>query len=339
MSSYIYTGVWTDRSYGSLIGARLTLSNNNSYILISFLALFVKYSGQALWTIFCFYAFHSRSTHIPQDTIHHRLLAALRNSNGDMTTLLEFIKLGFRKKRAIHQRRRIVGLAMATLLHILCIAAASLFVAKIAIDNPGVLVRSNVCGDWNYPYLVDANSSGLSWQDYQAERLSYWDNVESNSLRASNYVANCYNFTTTLSPVTPCLPYGRRKIEWSKSTNSDCPFASEMCLNKTVVQFDSGFINSNAHFGINSYKETVEYRRVMTCAPIATNGFVSNWTNVTELSLAPGFGAAFEGEMFLTFHYGTGIYVFNDSTTFAISNYAFDSPRGEGFSPITYSLE
>jgi hypothetical protein len=83
LSSYIYAGVWTDWSYGSVIGARLTLSNHNAYFLVLFLTLFVRYLGQALWTIFCYYAFQAQSTQLPQDTLYYQLQATLRNSNGD----------------------------------------------------------------------------------------------------------------------------------------------------------------------------------------------------------------------------------------------------------------
>jgi hypothetical protein len=257
-----------------------------------------------------------------------------------VTHLWEFLKLGFRRqKRTMRHRRWTLGPAATTLLHILAFAAAGIFVLKVAIDNSSVLIRSNVCSNWNYPFLVDANSSGLSWQDYAAERVSYCDNMQSNSLRSSNYVASCYNFTTTLSPVTPCLPYGRRGIDWSTCMNTSCPLTSEMCLNNTVVQFDSGFINSNTYLGINSYSKQVEYHRVMTCAPITTDGFVSNWTNGTDLVVAPGWGGVFEGEKCLTFHYRMDIAEFNDSTTFAFRGYAYDPPQGDNPAISSYSLE
>jgi hypothetical protein len=168
MSSHIYTGVWTDWYYGSVIGTRLTISNRNAYFLVSFLTLFVRSSGQALWTTFCFCAFQIRSTPIPQDTLYHQLQATFRNSNGDITTLLEFLKLGFRSsKRAIRHRRRTTSLATTALFHIIVFAAAGIFVSKVAIDDSGVLIRSNVCGNWDCPFVLDENSSSLSLQDYE----------------------------------------------------------------------------------------------------------------------------------------------------------------------------
>src|SRR5450755_2598296 len=43
---------------------------------------------------------------------------------------------------------------------------------------PEVLIKSDECGNWPYPYLVDANSSGLSWEAYALERVSYVDNMQ-----------------------------------------------------------------------------------------------------------------------------------------------------------------
>jgi hypothetical protein len=112
-----------------------------------------------------------------------------------------------------------------------------------------------------------------------------------------------------------------------------------MCI-ADAIEFDTGFLNSNTHFGINTDKhDSIEYRRVMTCAPIATNGFVSEWVNATELNYVPGLGVQpVESETFLKYGYGQGI-PFEDNTTFAYSNLSFVASVGWNYPFEIYKLE
>jgi hypothetical protein len=43
--------------------------------------------------------------------------------------------------------------------------------------DPEVLIKSDECGNWPYLYLVDANSSGLSWEAYALKKVSYVNNM------------------------------------------------------------------------------------------------------------------------------------------------------------------
>ena len=60
-----------------------------------------------------------------------------------------------------------------------------------------------------------------------------------------------------------CQAYGRQLIPWSIDTSVKCPFADGMCIEDLAVEFDSGYINSQLHLGINSPPEDrIELRHV-----------------------------------------------------------------------------
>ena len=109
-----------------------------------------------------------------------------------------------------------------------------------------------------------------------------------------------------------------------------------MCI-ADAVQFDTGFVNSQTHFGINSKDNQVEYRRVMTCAPITTEGYVSGYVDAAHLNASEDIGPA-EGETFRKYAYGQSL-VYADNTTFAYSNLSFQYSIDYGASYEIYKIE
>ncbi|GJN70034.1 hypothetical protein PLICBS_004086 [Purpureocillium lilacinum] len=61
------------------------------------------------------------------------------------------------------------------------------------------------------------------------------------------------------------------RLNWT-ARNGGCPvLENALCIkpNTTPVVMDSSFINSNDHLGVNAEpKDTIEYRRIATCAPL-----------------------------------------------------------------------
>jgi hypothetical protein len=156
MTPYIYTGAWINWSYGAVTGATLTLSSQHGSFLIAFLALFVRLAGQNLWAIFCYCAFQTRSTQQPTDALYHQLQALLRNSTGDTAALWDLLKLLWRWRTKTESAfRRIIFLAASALFHLATFSAAGIFSSKVSIVDPEVLIKSDECGNWPYPYLVD----------------------------------------------------------------------------------------------------------------------------------------------------------------------------------------
>lgn len=134
---------------------------------------------------------------------------------------------------------------------------AAIFVSRIWTDaGDQFLVHSDLCG-----FFLPGGGG-------QTEVLQQ---VNSFNLRkveaATTYVAQCYAGQTV--PECGRLPVPR--LNWTMEDHS-CPFAwASLCTNGggTPVRFDSGYIDSNTHLGINAPpEERILYRKTATCSPI-----------------------------------------------------------------------
>lgn len=54
VESSIYTGIWINWSKGPILGATLTTTSKDGFLLASFLALFVRMVGSHFWSVLCF---------------------------------------------------------------------------------------------------------------------------------------------------------------------------------------------------------------------------------------------------------------------------------------------
>jgi hypothetical protein len=198
---------------------------------------------------------------------------------------------------------------------------AGIFSSAITSANSEVLLRGQKCGIWPDAYLSGAD---YSTEIETQERTDYLVNLRNNLLKSSAFAAACYNQSSTYSAIDACLPYGRQQIGWTTRTNVSCPFDTVMCRNNTVVEFDTGRINSHLDLGINAPEhDRIEYQRIMRCAPLTTNGYSSSWDNYTSLGASgSAYAFGYPGESFLNFYYGKED-GFNIPATFAYSNYTF----------------
>lgn len=331
----IYTGFWTNWSYGSVRGSTLTLSAEHSAFLVAFIALWVKFAGGQLWAVITFLASISRSTAEPRDGLYHQQQAILRNTSQPTTVLWDMLKLSwFWRGKATNVRTRTFTFAFSSLAYIAAFAVAGIFSSKIASNNSEVLlVPIQTCGIWPYPWSDVPNPDIPSWQDWSIQRLSYWSNFFALMRESHTYVAQCYNSSID-EPTEACLPHGKNRISWTTNTMVKCPF-EDMCV-ADAIQFDTGFLSSQNHFGIN-VKDDIEYRRVMTCAPIKTDGYVTDY--VSELDLSENADqVVLEGDTWLKYTYG-GSYYFNDNTTYAYSNFSWGSPFAVSAGIDIYQVE
>ncbi|KAF2470852.1 uncharacterized protein BDR25DRAFT_224718, partial [Lindgomyces ingoldianus] len=76
----IYTGFWINWDDGRFRGATLTLPTTQGLILVSFLTLFVQFSGACFWRVICFILHQFRSSTVPQDGLFHQQQIILRNA-------------------------------------------------------------------------------------------------------------------------------------------------------------------------------------------------------------------------------------------------------------------
>lgn len=335
----VHTGFWVNWSYGRVHGSTITLSPQSSAYLVAFIALFVRLAGGQLWGVLAFLASVTRSTSDPQDALYHQQQAILRNSSSPAVVTWSMLKLSwFWKGTAKRVRTRIFAFVSTGLIYIAAFAVAGIFSSRIASTNSEVLLSStSACGFWQYPYyaLFDANRETL--HGYTIQRREFFSNADQLIKKSHAYMAQCHGMAATQDEANEfCLPYGRSRISWSTDTHAACPFDDDMCLTE-AIQFDSGFLNSYTHFGVNERHDRVEYRRIMTCAPITTEGHVSGY--VDTLNYTEGYGTApFEDETFLKYSYGQSV-LFNDNTTFAYSNLSWGVSVGYFFPFKIYELE
>jgi hypothetical protein len=111
-----------------------------------------------------------------------------------------------------------------------------------------------------------------------------------------------------------------------------------MCI-ADAIQFDTGFLDSRAHFGINTKTDNIEYRRVMTCAPVTTDGYVSPYVDFADLNSTDDAGwISHPSERYLKYSSGLDS-LFNDNTTFAWAEYTWDISFGFWSEIAIYKLE
>lgn len=338
-SSTIYTGFWTNWEQGRIGGATITLTQKNSAFLIAFIALFVRFVGGQLWAVLAFLASVTRSTAHPQDAIYHQQQAILRNTSQPAGVSWAMFKLlWFWTESTTKSKMRILTFVFTGLAYVGAFAVAGIFSSKISDTNSQVLLNpSPNCGLWPYPYLRLFDPAKRSFEDYSWEFTQYATNFNQLAQKSHVYVSECYNSTDS-DPSTPCLPYGKSRIAWTTDLSAQCPFDEGMCLTD-AIQFDSGYLNSYTHLGINTKHDRVEYRRVMTCAPITTDGYMSGYVNATNLNITDDYASTlYEGDMWLKYAYGQSL-LFNDNTTYAYSNFSFDLSQGFWLPYRIYDLE
>src|SRR5277367_4316988 len=70
----IYTGFWINWSKGPILGATLTTTSQDGFLLVSFLALFVRMVGGHFWSVLCFVMHQLKSDLGSQDGLRLTLL-------------------------------------------------------------------------------------------------------------------------------------------------------------------------------------------------------------------------------------------------------------------------
>ena len=334
----IYTGFWVNWSSGRVFGSTLTLSADNSAFLIAFIALFVRFVGGQLWSVITFLASRACSTAEPRDALYHQQQAVLRNTSQPVDLVWSMLKLAwFWKGFASKASTRTLSFVTSSLAYIAAFALAGIFSSRVSSANSEVLLLpNNHCGFWHYPRSRDFDPAKESWPDYTYQKTQYTANYNQLVQQSHVYVSECYNKTIG-GQTQACLPFGRDRIGWTTDLNAKCPFSPEMCLTK-AISLDTGFIGSRSHFGINSHTDEIEYRRVMACAPITTEGFVSGYVDSGELAMAAESGGFYEHETFLKYSYGQGT-LFTDNTTYAFSNLSWGYSAGWNLPFRIYDIE
>jgi hypothetical protein len=279
--SSIYTGFWINWSKGPILGATLTTTSQDGFLLVSFLALFVRMVGGHFWSVLCFVMHQLKSNSGPQDGLHHQHQLLLRNSQSHTSTLWDLTKVAyFWRANARDSFRRTLPLIVIAVLQLAVFTTAGLFSSHLASSSGEVLVRSPYCGYIQAPDNLDhLDASG------EEQLADYFIAKRTAALWSSSYAQNCYQTNGTASD---CNTFAVPRIKTTSALTS-CPFAQGTCIEDSgALQISTESINSDIHLGVNSRrKHSIDYRRITTCAPLRTDGF-TKW-NYNE---------------FLNFYYG-----------------------------------
>ena len=221
-----------------------------------------------------------RSSRQQKDGHFHQSQALLRNSPSPTGSLKQFWKLGYAwSGKGQKSKRRVAWLSLVAILHLGIFQMAALLANKIYDTNNEVLLRSNVCGKYNWEKTSSKN--GLDGLLLDQRATARW---------AMDYARVCYGTNATSSQCGGMVSNSLtryQKIYFDQS----CPFQEDICVDpqKGAVQVDSGLLDTNLDMGLNSHRgSSVGYRRVTTCAPLKTQGYYVDRDANTAADELPG---------------------------------------------------
>ena len=287
-ASSIYTGLWINWSHGATLGATLTLNQRDGGLLTAFLAIFVSAAGASCWKITSYAIHQCRASQDYKDALHHQQQAILCNTGGPAGALWDFCQLPwYWRDHAIRSLARSLPLALVALLNIAAFGVAGIFSSDVtkAAGNE-TLIRSPHCG-----FL--AVDSSVTFQDSVAD-----SSVDLNdTLAATTYSRACYGNTGN---ALGCNQYVRQQLHWTSNQNATCPFSPDLCIygSTAAYEMDTGLLDTHEHLGINAAPSNrIQYRKVTSCSPIHSRGYVTTFTVTDPNVLA-------YGDLFLRYNYG-----------------------------------
>lgn len=256
----VYLGSWINHSRGKILGATLTVTDSQGSLLIAFTALFISYVATRFWRIFCFVAHRYFSTPEPRDALHHQRQAILRNSSSAESGLWTLMLLFTAWRGAENRALRILPLLAFALISVVSFTIAGGLSSQISssVGNE-VLIRGTNCG-----FLDSSNIT--------RETNTIFNTYVSNSINnAGNWAQQCY--TSGRSGMLDCASFITKNLPATVDENAPCPFNNSLCRTNSNIRFDSGFLDSNDHLGLNSAADQrVLSRFVLQCAPLKTEG-------------------------------------------------------------------
>ncbi|KAI9147216.1 cytochrome p450 protein [Paramyrothecium foliicola] len=260
---HVHLGVWTNWSYGPMLGKTLTVTNSIGAVLIALIALYVTLAGAQLWRIFCF-LFHSiYSNPEPQDALHNQRQAILRNSISPINGCLEFLKvaLAWRQLR-VQSFRRILPIMLAAFIIATGTVATSALSSRVSLGNE-VLVKGDQCG--LMPFHLTSLDNLL---------FNLWPYYSRAAEDGADYAQRCYGNQST---ATDCGTLPRPSLPMTIDLKAGCPFDDALCLSSDAnILVDTGLIDSHRDLGLNFPKSSAfQYRQKLHCAPLETEGYRS----------------------------------------------------------------
>jgi hypothetical protein len=166
------------------------------------------------------------------------------------------------------------------MLHFLFFGIAGVFSSNLVDAGEVALSRSPFCGSFSQAYL-DSLNSVPSTGVINTLNLNYQAKSQDDTQLSQEYVQTCYNNTESPSS---CSSFPQRQLTWTTDTNVTCPFDFPVCHpGVPSVSYDTGFIDSSKHLGLNApVSDRISYRRITTCTPLNDQAYITSWRNVTS---------------------------------------------------------
>ena len=274
----VFTGFWTNWSYGAVRGATITLTKEHGGFLIAFLAIYVGMVGKSFWRLGCFALHLSLSSSEPEDGLYHQRQAILRNSDtaqdGAWRLLVSMISWRRRARRPV---LRLLPLTLLAFLISTTFGVASIFSSHVTTDTANeVLLRGDRCGTLRRTKPNNVTAVYALFKPYHAQLAS----------KFLNYGLTCY--TNSSKPnMDNCNTYIKPELPLKSDRKAPCPFNETICKTKENLFMDTGRLHSLHHFGINTApKDQFEVRIVHKCAPLVSEGFteIANDTNMGRVA-------------------------------------------------------
>lgn len=257
----VFTGRWKDEASNKLI---LTLAIRSGGFLAAALVIWIGFVGNATWPIFRFLLWCIPT---PRDEVFYLQRQVLvRNSSSAAEAFTSLAGLVREWKQRRYTVRSLPHLIVTALLF-MGWALTAMFVPFVHTRSPDrVLIRrSSHCGYTNQSLVASAGPAVYSLGAF----------VEASLMEeAQAYVQRCYGSHNSPS----CTAFPRQSIRFIETPGAPCPLASaDLCIttNSTVLQLDTGLVDSSKDFGINTKaSDSVQYRRLTTCSPFRADRFV-----------------------------------------------------------------
>lgn len=300
-SSYVYIGQWTNWSDGGrALGSTITTKATTGAAVVAFIALFIQISGSHLWDLFCFFSYHlrARGRGLRHEAIYLQQQTLLRNNSSPLSASVAYLMLGwYWKGRSNHALLPNVLFAIVGIVFALAFVVAAIFSSFVVTSTDiEVLTSSSSCGYWTAYKPGDAVSVDDPRLMDQTQR---WSQVMASS---STYSRACYNASQG-SNSQQCRIYSSPRFHWTTDPKAACPFSPAICMgsNASAIQIDTGVQDVSHIFGINApKKDRLHFRKVTTCAPLATDDRYVNNINISTVTGRP----SYPGEQAILFNYG-----------------------------------
>lgn len=269
----IHIGTWTNWSRGRIMGATLTLSRTDGNYLLTFTSLFIALISACFWSTVRLVMHRCHSTPALCDALHHQQQVVLRNSSSAFGSVLSLCSLGWAWRQTADGKRYMLRLVPGIL------TAAFVAVAFSIASGFSSQISSGI---GNQVLLDGTNCSLVDWQQtsggYNYAVTSFYSRMIAD---VANYAQQCYSNAT--SGMFDCNSLVKPRLPSTVDTQAPCPFAKGLCQSENEnIRMDTGYLNSNDHLGMNAPPdERMLFRSVLTCAPLATEGFAMNVSGTT----------------------------------------------------------